>query len=199
MNRHFETLTIRYYNDQADEYVRETVGVNMDSLYEPFLSLVPHNGRILDAGCGSGRDSKAFLDRGYQVASMDASQKMVDATTSLTKQPAQLLAFQEITFSEEFDGIWACASLLHVPLEELSSVFRKLALALRPSGVLYASFKLGGGERRQNGRLFTDMDETRLDAMVASMGELELICLWQSDDWRPKSNGRWLNVLLRNI
>ncbi len=171
----------------------------MDSLYDPFLSHVPQNGRILDAGCGSGRDSKVFLERGYQMVSIDASQKMVDATTALTKKSARLLAFQEISFSEEFDGVWACASLLHVPFEELSGVFGKLALALRPSGVLYASFKIGGGERRQNGLLFTDMDETRMDAVLASIGELELLCLWQSDDLRPGRNDKWLNVLLRKV
>lgn len=197
MNQHSETPTIRFYDEYADEYVRATVGMNMESLYEPFLSHVPPCGWILDAGCGSGRDSKIFLDRGYHVVSIDASQKMVDATTALTAQKARLLAFQEVGFSEEFDGVWACASLLHVPLRELPGVIGTLASALRPSGVFYASFKMGYGERNQDGRLFTDMDEATITALVGSIGGLELLRLWHSDDQRPDRDDKWLNVLLR--
>jgi SAM-dependent methyltransferase len=197
MNRHSKTPTIRFYNEHADEYVRATVGVNMESLYEPFLSHVPPCGRILDAGCGSGRDSKAFLDRGYQVVSIDASQEMVDATTILTAQQAHLLAFQEVGFSEEFDGVWACASLLHVPLAELPGVIGRLASALRPSGVLYASFKVGCGERNLDGRLFTDMEEASFTVLLGGIGGVELLQLWHTDDQRPDRDDKWLNVLLR--
>ena len=198
MSQHSETATIRFYDEHADEYVRATVGVNMESLYEPFLSHIPECGRILDAGCGSGRDSKEFLDRGYNVVSIDGSQKMVDATTKLTGQQARLLAFQGVEFSKEFDGVWACASLLHVRLAELPGVIGRLASALRPSGVLYASFKLGCGERYQDGRRFTDMDEASIAALVGSIGRLELFRLWHTDDQRPDHDDKWLNVLLQN-
>lgn len=197
MNRHSKTSTIRFYDEHADEYVRATVGVNMESLYEPFLSHVPPCGRILDAGCGSGRDSKAFLDRGYQVVSIDASQRMVDATTNLTGQQGRLLAFQEVGFSEEFDGVWACASLLHVPLAELPGVIGRLASALRPSAVLYASFKVGCGERNQDGRLFTDMEEASFTVLLGGIGGVELLQLWHTDDQRPDRDEKWLNALLR--
>lgn len=197
MNRHFETPTIRFYDEHAADYVRATVGVNMETLYEPFLSRIPKGGRILDAGCGSGRDSRAFLDRGYSVVSIDASQKMVDATTQLTDQQAHLVAFQEISFSDEFDGIWACASLLHVPSIELTDVFGKLVSALRSSGVAYASFKEGHGERRHDGRLFTDMDEPGITALVGGIAGLELLLLWHTDDQRSDRKDQWVNVLLR--
>lgn len=196
MNRHSETPTIRFYDEHADDYVRATVGVDMQSLYEPFLSRIPKGGRILDAGCGSGRDSRAFLDRGYNVVSIDASQKMVDATTQLTGQKAHLMAFQEISFSDDFDGIWACASLLHVPSIELTDVFGKLVSALRSSGVAYASFKEGHGERRHDGRLFTDMDEPGITALVGGIVGLKLLQLWHTDDLRISRADKWLNVLL---
>ena len=197
MNQHSETQTIQYYDEHADEYVRATVSVNMGSLYEPFLSHVPPSGRILDAGCGSGRDSKEFLGRGYHVTSIDASRKMVQAATALTAQKAHLMAFQEVGFSEKFDGVWACASLLHVPLIELPGIIGRLASVLRPSGVLYASFKMGLGERNQGGRLFTDMDEVTFTSLVRGIGELEILRLWHSDDRRPNRNDQWLNALLR--
>ncbi len=66
----------------------------MESLYRPFLELVPGDGRILDAGCGSGRDTKAFLERGYQVTAIDASGKMIEATTRLTDRPAKQMRIQ---------------------------------------------------------------------------------------------------------
>ena len=197
MNRHFETPTIRFYDEHAADYVRATVDVNMETLYEPFLSRIPKGGRILDAGCGSGRDSRAFLDRGYSVVSIDASKMMVDATTQLTDQQAHLMAFQEISFSDEFDGIWACASLLHVPSIELTDVFGKLVSALRSSGVAYASFKEGHGERRHDQRLFTDMDEPGITELVGGIAGLELLRLWHTADQRSDRKDRWLNVLLR--
>jgi SAM-dependent methyltransferase len=199
MSLHCEATTVRYYDDHADEYVRSTVGIDMQLLHEPFLNRIPEGGRILDAGCGSGRDSKAFLDRGYTVVSIDASQKMVAATTTITGQQALQVAFQDVSLAEEFDGIWACASLLHVPLVELADVFRRLAWALRPSGIFYASFKDGHGECHRDGRLFTDMDEASIIELVAGMVELELVQLWHTDDLRPGRLDKWLNVLLRKV
>jgi SAM-dependent methyltransferase len=197
MNRHFDKSTIRYYDEHADEYIRSTVGVDMQSLYEPFLKRIPEGGRILDAGCGSGRDSKAFLDRGYSVVSIDASQKMIDATTELTGQAALRTAFQEISYVDEFNGIWACASLLHLPLADLSDVFRRFAEALRPSGVFYASFKYGNGERHQEERLFSDMNESSIGELLLEVDDLEIVELWHTDDLRPDHSDKWLNLLLQ--
>ena len=199
MNRHSESPTIRYYDEHAAEYIRSTVFVNMQSLYEPFLSRIPKGGRILDAGCGSGRDSKAFLDRGYRVVSIDASQKMADATSQLTGQQAIRMAFQDISFAEEFDGIWAFASLLHVPLIELPNVFNRCGRAIRPSGVFCASFKEGQGERHHDGRLFTDMDEPSISDLVAGIAGLEIVQFSHTNDLRPGRLDKWLNVLLRKV
>lgn len=132
--------TLAYYDSHAAEFCGRTRDVDMSGLYAPFLARVPAAGRILDAGCGSGRDSAAFLRRGYDVVSMDGSQAMVAATTALTGRAALQLRFDEISFRDEFDGVWACASLLHVMRHELPSVFRRLATGLRAGGVLYVSF-----------------------------------------------------------
>ena len=147
MSQHSDT--IRYYDEHADDYIRGTIGLEMQSLHEPFLDLLPAGGRILDAGCGSGRDSQVFINRGYRVTSIDASKKMVAATTQLTGQPALQMRLQDISFADEFDGIWACASLLHVPFVELTLVLQVFARALRSSGICYASFKDVVGERNQ--------------------------------------------------
>lgn len=196
MNRHFESSTIRFYDEHADEYVRSTVGVDMVPLYKPFLKLIPIGGKILDAGCGSGRDSKVFLDRGYSVLSIDASQMMVAAATEFTGQQAVRVAIQDIDDDGEFDGIWACASLLHLPFAELPDTFRRLTRALRPSGVIYASFKVGNGEHWQGERLFSDMNEPRLDELLVDIAELKITESWRTEDLRPDRSGEWLNVLL---
>lgn len=198
MSPRSDESTIRFYDDHADEYVSGTVNVDMESLYQPFLEAVPEGGKILDAGCGSGRDAKAFLDRGYQVTTIDASLRMVEAATELTGQPAKLLRFQEVDAADEFNGIWACASLLHIPLSELDDVLRRFSTALRAGGVFYASFKEGDGERICGGRLFTDFTEASLREKLRQVPALEVLRIWTTTDLRPgRSAERWANALVR--
>ena len=144
--------TIRYYDDHTDEYVTSTFKMDMESLYQPFLELIPACGRILDAGCGSGRDTKAFLERGYDVTAIDASSKMVESAAQLTGVTVEQVCFQELEYEAEFHGVWACASLLHVPQSELDDVLERIQLALRPGGVCCMSFKLGEEERLHGDR-----------------------------------------------
>jgi SAM-dependent methyltransferase len=98
----------------------------------------------------------------------------------------------------EFDGIWTCASLLHVPSAELPDVVDRLRTALKPGGILYASFKYGSGEREQHGRRFTDLDEAGLAALLEQVPGLEPVETWTTSDRRPgRESERWLNTLLR--
>jgi len=199
MSQHSESSTVRYYDNHAEEYIGSTVSLNMEALYQPFLSGVPEGGSILDAGCGSGRDTKSFLDGGYSVTSIDASSEMVAATTRLTGQPAQQLKLQEFDSTEEFDGIWACASLLHVPLQELDNVVARLTAALRPNGVCYLSFKEGSGERTEGDRLFVDFTEAGLRDWLNQRPVLERVRTWMTTDLRPGRNQRWVNALVRKV
>lgn len=196
MSQHSEQ-SIRYYDDHADEYVADTLGVEMASLYGPFLQLLPEGGKILDAGCGSGRDTKAFFELGYDVISIDASEQMVEATTRLTGTPARHLFFQKIEFQNEFDGAWACASLLHVPRHEIDSVLKRIICSLRPRGILYMSFKEGNGERAQGDRRFTDFTSMGLETCIAGHSNIDIIRIWITDDVRRGRNERWVNALVR--
>jgi SAM-dependent methyltransferase len=200
MSQHSEARTIRFYDDHTDEYVSGTVDVDMESLYRPFLELVPEGGKILDAGCGSGRDTKALLDRGYQVTAIDASANMVEATTRLTGQPAKQMRFQGLEDQNEFDAIWACASLLHVSLDEFDEVLERFAVALRPGGICYLSFKEGDSERTEGGRLFTDFTESSLRAKLEQQPSFVAVCIWITNDLRPgRSEERWANALVRKV
>ena len=196
MPRHSDE-TVKYYDEHADEYVSSTIGVVMESLYQPFLKQLPAGGTILDAGCGSGRDTKALLKHGYKVTAIDASSKMVEAATRLIGYPAKLMYFQQMTFDQEFDGVWACASLLHVPRMQIDEVLNRIKRAMRSGGVCYMSFKEGEGERVNGGRRFSDFTANNLKTLLAGHADCDVIDIWTTDDVRICRHERWVNALVR--
>ena len=111
-------MSVEFYEREADAFISQTLGVDMTELYDRFLPQLPKKGLILDAGCGSGRDAKNFLDKGYRVVAFDASSKMAQHASSLTDMDVACMTFAEVNWTEQFDGIWCSASLLHVPADE---------------------------------------------------------------------------------
>lgn len=191
-------VSISYYQHHAKTFFGDTVKVDMTPLYRRFLPLLRAEARILDAGCGSGRDARAFADLGHQVTAFDASPALVALAERHVGQPIYCLRFQDVTWQDEFDGIWACASLLHVPAVELPVVMQRLGKALKPGGILYGSFKYGSGEREHHGRRFTDLDEPGLEVLLRHVPNLEPVDTWTTGDLRPgRESERWLNTLLR--
>ena len=189
-----------YYNQNAQEFYDGTVNVDMSVSYRPFLEVVKAGGQILDAGCGSGRDSLYFINNGYKVMAMDASEAMVDMASKLIGQKVLKLRFQDINFNDQFDGIWACASLLHVNRKEIDEVVLKLSGALRKGGILYASFKYGDAEVEREGRYFNCCDETAITSLLEKQPELEITKVWRSYDVRPdKKDESWVSVLARRV
>lgn len=188
-----------YYRTHADDFRERTESLPIDSVYEPFLKLLPRHARILDAGCGSGRDAVAFHSRGYRVTAIDASPEMVRVAKSHGID-AHVTTFQNMTFKTEFDGIWACASVLHVPHAEVPEVLRRFARALKPQGVLYVSLKEGHGERvAEDGRFFSYFTLDEFSQLLMSEGLFEVLKAWKNDS--PDSSGAvrsWLNFLARN-
>lgn len=189
-------MTLKYYQDNAQTFFDGTVNVDMSSLYEAFTRHLAPGARVLDAGCGSGRDAKAFQEMGYLVEAFDASPAMVELAREHTGLPVKVMSFADVDRKEEFDGIWCCASLLHVPAVELPGVMRRLADALKPGGVWYVSFKYGDGEREVDGRRFTDMDEVGLQKLLKAVVDIEVIELWLTQDKRPMRYEFWLNGIL---
>jgi SAM-dependent methyltransferase len=155
---------------------------------------------VLDAGCGSGRDAKAFVDLGFDVIAFDASTEMVARAARHAGCPVLHMTFDEMGWSEEFDGIWASASLLHVPRTSLVATVRRCCQALRPTGVFYASFKYGDTERTKDGRRFTDMTETTFQEIVGLAGGLQVLEMWRTGDVRPgRQDEMWLSTLTRRV
>ena len=190
-------MTMTYYQRNAQTFFDATVSVDMSSLYAPFLNLVVPGGRVLDAGCGSGRDAKAFGTLGYQVEAFDASAEMAELAAAYTGLPVRQKTFSALEAEEHYDGIWCCASLLHLPQAELSQAMQRLARALKPGGIWYLSFKYGVGEREKEGRHFTDLNEAGLEAQVAALPQVSIIEQWTTQDKRPDRDEVWLNALLR--
>lgn len=191
--------TIEYYNQNAEAFYRDTVDLDISYLTHLFIERLPPGAHILDAGCGSGRDSLAFLRLGFRVTAMDASAELARRAEALLGQPVLVLRFQELDFEEAFDGIWANASLLHVPRAEIDDVLERLIRALKPGGILYVSFKQGPGEVLRHGRLFNDYELDQFEALIAAHPRLELIKIWTSEDTRPGQRLSWMNGLLKRL
>ena len=191
------TKTLNYYNQNAQSFSDSTLHVDMSALYAEFLPLIPKHGHILDAGCGSARDAMYFKQQGFTVSAFDASPELAKLASNYLQQAVEVKTFQQLNCTNKYDGIWCCASLLHVPKVELPQVFLKLQNALKPNGVLYVSFKYGTQERVHNGREFTDLNESALTALINSHTKLKILKQWQTVDQRPERESEvWLNALL---
>jgi len=193
-----ESLTIDYYNINADDYFYTSVEADMSQLYQQFLEFVPHGGAILDAGCGSGRDTKYFLSLGYQVVAIDASKEMVKLSTEYTKHQTFLINFHDLNFRSDFDGIWAISSLIHIPKRDINDIIRRLTNALKVGGIWCVSFKEGLGERIENGRFFNDYTQETFSSLMKSHPRLEIEGIWSNQDAMGR-NQKWTTSLIRKI
>lgn len=188
---------IDYYDKNADIFYQSSVECDMSEWRNRFLKHIPAGGRILDAGCGSGRDSKAFIKEGFSVVAFDASREMCKKAEELLGQEVWQIRFDEMSFDEEFDGVWACASLLHASEKELPEVLSKIHKALKDNGAFYASFKYGEGETQRGERAFIDFTDESIKPFLEEKG-FEIIDSAISIDVRPgRENEKWTNVLAK--
>lgn len=190
--------TIDYYNLNAENFIENTQNVDMHHAQDRFLRLLDENASILDFGCGSGRDTKYFLEQGCKVTAIDGSQELCKLASEYTGIQVKHMLFQDLDEKEAYDGIWACSSILHVPANELRDIIKKMANALRAHGIIYTSFKYGTFEGERNGRYFTDMTEETFAKLIQDMDELEIEEQWITSDVRPgRGEEKWLNLILR--
>jgi SAM-dependent methyltransferase len=196
-----ESCMTDFYDANASAFISTTRDVDMSDMQRRFLAALPivegKPARILDAGSGSGRDALAFRLLGYEVEAFDASPAMVAATREHAGVQARQMRFEDFAWDHPFEGIWACASLLHVAAADLPAVIKRLAAHLTQGGALYLSFKLGTGERVKDGRQFTDRTEDSLATLVKGCGVLSQPDIWQSRDCRPdRASEMWINAVV---
>ena len=185
-----------FYNVNAESFYNDTVAVDLSPLYDLFLPLLAPSGHIIDAGCGSGRDSLYFLQQGFAVSAFDASERLVEKASALTGLDVELNTFEHFNSEKLADGIWACASLLHVASNALPAAFTNLSKNLKDGGYLYCSFKYGNDDVERGGRYFTNADESRL-TMFIKHTRLHMVKTWITADARPdRQDEKWLNAIL---
>ena len=199
MNEH-EKATLEYYDRNAAGYIDDTVNADMQSLYDWFTGYLRCGSRILDLGCGTGRDSKYFMSKGYSVTAVDGSKELCDFASEYIGQDVRCMLFEDLDYVDEFDGIWACASILHVPEAGLPDVFARMSRALHGNGCIYVSFKYGAGECERNGRTFTDLTEDSLQKLIEPVRDLVIAETKITGDVREgRGDEKWMNAVLRKL
>lgn len=189
--------TLDYYDNHSDEFYKNTVDVEFAATQQRFLQKLKKGSTILDFGCGSGRDTIYFLEQGYHVDAIDGSVELCRLASEHTRIKVKNMLFQELSAVEQYDGIWACSSILHLPLETLTEVMGKMQIALKKRGMIYTSFKYGIFAGERNGRYFTDMTEETFAEFLKGINGLEIEEEWITSDVRPeREEERWLNLIL---
>ena len=190
--------TLNYYDKNAETFANETTDIEFSETQNLFLSKLKEGAFILDFGCGSGRDTRYFLQKGYRVAALDGSVELCKIAEEKTRIPVIQMDFNDFDENDKYDGIWACSSILHLPKRELKDVLTHIEKALHNGGVIYTSFKYGDFSGMRNGRYYTDFTEDSFRAFIADMKRLPIEKLWITDDVRPgRQDEEWLNIILR--
>ena len=191
--------TIEYYNKNSKDYFNSTVNVDMISSYKDFLGLLPQGAKILDLGCGSGRDSLQFMKLGYDVTAVDGSLELAKRAAKLLGKEVIVSSFEELQLEDKYDGIWACASLLHLDNNALRDVLNKLYDNLNDSGIFYMSFKYGTSEFiDENNRYFNMFTEERLIKFIEENTKYNILQISGAEDSLGRINEvKWINVLCK--
>ena len=190
--------TLDYYNQNAQSFAAGTVSVDFHETQDRFLKLLDKGSLVLDFGCGSGRDTKYFLEHGMYVEATDGSEELCRIASDYAGIPVKQMLFQELKETEKYDGIWACSSILHLPKQELKAVLMRMADALKEQGIIYTSFKYGDFEGERNGRYFTDFTEDTFRDFVVDITGIQIEEVWITGDVRQGRNEeKWLNLIIR--
>jgi SAM-dependent methyltransferase len=185
-----------YYNQNGDAFFERTAHLDMGAIWSAFLEPLPQRARILDAGCGSGRDARHFGNLGHDITAIDASPRMVELASNFTGLPVRELRLQDLDYRDEFDGVWCCAAALHVPPAELPAVLRKLHESLKPGGVCYLSFKSGDGVRQDGSRQFLDMSLETLASETTALEQVAVRRSWTTQQTRGTGRTQlWTNQI----
>ena len=189
--------TLDYYNKNSEEYFNSTLNVDMTNTYKEFLKLVPEGGKILDLGCGSGRDSMNFMKLGYEVTAVDGSKELAKKASALLGKEVIASTFEELELKEKFHGIWACASLLHIKREDLKTVLNNLYNNLEDNGVFYMSFKYGEKEYVDDkNRYFNCFTDESIIGFINENTKYNILGLYITEDKLGRVNEvKWLNLI----
>ncbi len=192
-------MSINYYNKNAEKFIQDTFQISMEALIAEFIYYVPKGGSILDLGCGSGRDSLYFKEKGYDIYAVDGAEEMVIHTRKYIGDRVTLATFEEYTSCRCFDGIWALASLLHVPRKNIKKIIRKYMNCLNVEGVMFMSFKNVEQDYNKGGREFTCFTEKTLIELLNEVEGIEIVKIMNTVDVREdRENEKWISIIIKN-
>lgn len=196
----YKEKTLEYYDQNNKVFIDGTLNVDFSETQDKFLSFLKPGDKILDFGCGSGRDTKYFLEKGFEVTAIDGSKKMCEFASQFTGINITQLDFLDFYEKERYNGIWACSSILHLNSKELLRVLKNISAALKPDGIFYTSFKYGTFEGERNGRFFNDMTQTKFSKSLKKIRFLEVLENWVTEDVRTgHKNEKWFNVICKKL
>lgn len=191
--------TIDYYERNARAYSLETFNADLSETRSKFLRLLPHGARILDVGCGGGRDLRAFKAEGYEAEGLEPAPALAQIARESSGCPVHVSKVETMDFQGMFDGVWACASLLHLPRLDLSEGLVSIHRALKRSGYLFLSMQKGAVDGvLPDGRFYARYDKNKLLSVVCSSG-FDPLEVWESgDSLHARVAVRWINILARS-
>lgn len=195
-----DSLTQKYYSKNAKRFFDETVGLDLSVSCEAFIEYLEPGAKVLDLGCGSGRDSKFFLDRGFNLESWEPNNDLAELAEQYLLRPVRRSAALEISNQDKFNGIWCSASLLHLHEADFKIFLETMPASLLPGGIFYASFKWGEGEIINEGRFFLMMNECRIRSYFQRIPNLRILKLVKRPDHRVERQGQfWLEIFASRI
>ena len=164
-----DETTLQFYRRNAQSYADWAKAPS--TRLKGFLALLPSGGAILELGCGAGNHAAVMLAEGFSLRATDGSPEMAEIASQRLGHPVETMRFDQLDAHEAYDGVWASACLLHVPRDELAGILTRIHRALRPSGVFYASYKLGEVDGRDSlGRYYSYVSPAWLETTYASAG-----------------------------
>lgn len=185
--------TKQYYNENAQNYFNATKDLNLNKIYQKFLPKIAKKGKILDVGAGSGRDSFYFSNCGYTVNSIDISENLIKLAKLNYNIDVWNIDILNLEQNTKYDGIWACASLLHLDSKQLKYTLLKLENMLKPNGIIYISFKYGKNVKIVNKRYFNNLTLKKFEKLNKT--NLKIQESWFTKDIQNR-NVKWLNLIL---
>jgi SAM-dependent methyltransferase len=166
----FDPATLDFYASEAPVYTASGLqGISRH--LQGFLDRLGAGARILELGCGGGRDAAFMLEKGFDVDATDGTAEIALIAEARLGRPVRVMRFDALNSVTEYDGVIASASLLHVPRPALPAIIGRIWAALKPGGWHVASYKGGGTEGRDFGRYFNYLDTEQLRAIYSGAGD----------------------------
>lgn len=187
--------TLKYYNDNSENFKMKWDNYLFD-IPNTFASYLKSGDNVLDLGCGTGRDSLYFKDKGFNVTCIDGAINMCKIASEALNIEVENKTYFDLDYKDMFEGVFACASLLHLKNDDLKIVLKKIYDSLRYNGIMYSSFKYGNDERYDDGRYFNDMTLDKFNRLMNESGSnFEIVKAWNTAQYG--SDREFLNIILR--